>query len=273
MRFTPPTRLRICRFAAPNYPITKLHNYKIECQRGYVLLVLLLFVALLSIGFLAAIRSLDSGQTRPRGGNDSSRGAVLPRHQGLLKKFGRYPTRIEDLESTNNLRFLRRRYKDPLNRDKKTGKRTILNSSTSTTCRCHSMARTARNDCGRGYGHPAGGGARSFKWWPGVFGGNGPSAIAGGPNEPVTKRELTIGGSARQWIPRSASRRRRWHPSAAAALVATGWAIDGRTEAGILVLIQSSGLAILLHILRRALQGWLIWRHQAGRHDRCWGRR
>ena len=31
------------------------------------------------------------------------------------KKFGRYPTKIEDLESANNLRFLRKRYKDPEN--------------------------------------------------------------------------------------------------------------------------------------------------------------
>jgi type II secretory pathway pseudopilin PulG len=34
--------------------------------------------------------------------------------RSYYKKFGRYPTRIEELESTNNLRFLRRRYKDPI---------------------------------------------------------------------------------------------------------------------------------------------------------------
>jgi hypothetical protein len=31
-----------------------------------------------------------------------------------FKAFGRYPTRIEELENTNNQRFLRRRYKDPI---------------------------------------------------------------------------------------------------------------------------------------------------------------
>jgi hypothetical protein len=31
-----------------------------------------------------------------------------------VKKFGRYPTRIEELENSNNLRFLRKRYKDPI---------------------------------------------------------------------------------------------------------------------------------------------------------------
>ena len=30
------------------------------------------------------------------------------------KKFGRYPSRIEELENTNNIRFLRKRYKDPI---------------------------------------------------------------------------------------------------------------------------------------------------------------
>jgi type II secretory pathway pseudopilin PulG len=34
--------------------------------------------------------------------------------RNYYKKFGRYPTRIEELESTNNLRFLRKRYKDPI---------------------------------------------------------------------------------------------------------------------------------------------------------------
>jgi hypothetical protein len=32
----------------------------------------------------------------------------------FVKKFGRYPTRIEELENTNQVRFLRKRYKDPI---------------------------------------------------------------------------------------------------------------------------------------------------------------
>ncbi|HZD30303.1 MAG TPA: hypothetical protein VE779_01450 [Candidatus Angelobacter sp.] len=34
------------------------------------------------------------------------------------KKFGRYPANIEQLENTNQIRFLRKRYKDPLVKDK-----------------------------------------------------------------------------------------------------------------------------------------------------------
>jgi type II secretory pathway pseudopilin PulG len=32
----------------------------------------------------------------------------------FYKKFGRYPSRLEELDNTNNIRFLRRRYKDPM---------------------------------------------------------------------------------------------------------------------------------------------------------------
>jgi hypothetical protein len=41
--------------------------------------------------------------------------------QHFYKKFGRYPSRIEELENTNNFRFLRKRYKDPINHDPQTG--------------------------------------------------------------------------------------------------------------------------------------------------------
>jgi hypothetical protein len=42
--------------------------------------------------------------------------------QHFNTKFGRYPSRVEDLENTNNMRFLRKRYTDPLTRDPVTGK-------------------------------------------------------------------------------------------------------------------------------------------------------
>ena len=106
-----------------NYTITQLQNYKLRRQRGYVLLVLLLFVALLSIGFMAAVRKLDFQMKRDREEEMIHRGVQYSRAiKHFYKKFGRYPTRVEDLESTNNLRFLRKRYKDPMNRDPKTGK-------------------------------------------------------------------------------------------------------------------------------------------------------
>ena len=54
---------------------------------------------------------------RPRRRTTASRHAYMRAIQHFYKKFNRYPTRIEELENTNNLRFLRKRYKDPVNRD------------------------------------------------------------------------------------------------------------------------------------------------------------
>jgi type II secretory pathway pseudopilin PulG len=91
-------------------------------QHGYILLILLLAVALLSIGFLAMIQSIEFQVKRDREEEFIHRGVEYSRAiRRFFKKFGRYPTRIEELEDTNNLRFLRKRYKDPLNRDRKTG--------------------------------------------------------------------------------------------------------------------------------------------------------
>ncbi len=42
--------------------------------------------------------------------------------QHFYKKFGRYPSRVEELENTNNVRFLRKRYTDPMSTDPATGK-------------------------------------------------------------------------------------------------------------------------------------------------------
>jgi len=91
-------------------------------QRGYILLILLLFVALLSIGLTVAVRKIEFQVKRDREEELIHRGVQYSRAvRRYFKKFGRYPTRIEDLESTNNMRFLRNRYKDPMNRDPETG--------------------------------------------------------------------------------------------------------------------------------------------------------
>lgn len=88
-------------------------------DRGYVLLVLLLLIAVLTIGFLEAAK-YDLEYTaqqikREREEELIHRGVQYSRAiRRYFKAFGRYPTRIEDLESTNNIRFLRKRYKDPI---------------------------------------------------------------------------------------------------------------------------------------------------------------
>jgi type II secretory pathway pseudopilin PulG len=84
-------------------------------QRGYVLLVLLLAIALLSIAFLTMIERIDFQIKRDREEELIHRGVEYSRAvRKYVKKFGRYPNNIEALENTNNIRFLRKRYKDPI---------------------------------------------------------------------------------------------------------------------------------------------------------------
>ncbi len=106
---------------SPNYQIT---NYKLQIsQRGYMLITLMLALALIAIGLLTVLPQIGQQIRRDREEEMRHRGTAYMRAiQHFYKKFGRYPTRVEELENTNNLRFLRRRYKDPISRDPATGK-------------------------------------------------------------------------------------------------------------------------------------------------------
>lgn len=85
-------------------------------ERGYVLLALLLTMAMLVIFAAAIMPTIKFQIERDREEELIHRGTQYSRAiRGYYKKFGRYPVKIEDLESTNNMRFLRKRYKDPTN--------------------------------------------------------------------------------------------------------------------------------------------------------------
>ena len=84
-------------------------------QSGYILLLLMLGVTLLAIAAAAIAPTLAFQIRRDREEELIHRGVQYSRAvRRYVKKFGRYPTRLEELEDTNNLRFLRRRYKDPI---------------------------------------------------------------------------------------------------------------------------------------------------------------
>jgi type II secretory pathway pseudopilin PulG len=84
-------------------------------QRGYILLTLMLFVTLLAIASLAMVEKISFQMKRDREEELIHRGVQYSRAvRRFFKKFGRYPTRIEELENSNNVRFLRKRYKDPV---------------------------------------------------------------------------------------------------------------------------------------------------------------
>jgi type II secretory pathway pseudopilin PulG len=85
-------------------------------ERGYVLLALLLTMAMLVIFAAAIMPTIKFQIERDREEELIHRGTQYSRAiRGYYKKFGRYPVKIEDLQSTNNMRFLRKRYKDPTN--------------------------------------------------------------------------------------------------------------------------------------------------------------
>src|SRR5690348_10757586 len=75
----------------------------------------MLMVVLMTIGALAVAPLITQQVKRDRENELIHRGVQYARGvKRYFKKFGRYPTRLEDLENTNNMRFLRRRYKDPI---------------------------------------------------------------------------------------------------------------------------------------------------------------
>ncbi len=84
-------------------------------ERGYILLALLLMVALLSLGLLAEVQNIELQIRRDREEEMIHRGTQYSRAVRLFfVKFKRYPANIQELENTNNIRFLRKRYKDPI---------------------------------------------------------------------------------------------------------------------------------------------------------------
>jgi type II secretory pathway pseudopilin PulG len=84
-------------------------------EDGYILVTLILFVTLLAIAMTAMAPLVKQQVKRDREEELIHRGVQYSRAiKHYVKKFGRYPTRMEDLENTNNVRFLRKRYKDPV---------------------------------------------------------------------------------------------------------------------------------------------------------------
>ena len=84
-------------------------------QRGYALVIILVMVAIVMLTLLAAAPSIATQIRRDREEELIHRGRqyaiAIKRY---YKKFGRYPNSLEELENANRMRFLRRRFKDPM---------------------------------------------------------------------------------------------------------------------------------------------------------------
>lgn len=88
-------------------------------EDGHVLLTLLLIVSLMTIAATAILPTIAFEIKRDREEEMIHRGVQYSRAiRSYYKKFGRYPTSLENLDNTNNLRYLRKHYKDPLNKNR-----------------------------------------------------------------------------------------------------------------------------------------------------------
>src|SRR6202142_1429855 len=96
-------------FKSRNYSINRLP----DSQRGYMLINVMLSLGVAAIALLAVLPDTAQQIKRDQEEEMCHRGTQYMRAiKKFYTKFGRYPTRIEELENTNNLRFLRKRYKD-----------------------------------------------------------------------------------------------------------------------------------------------------------------
>jgi type II secretory pathway pseudopilin PulG len=94
----------------PRKSASPLHS-----EHGYILITLILFVALIAVAAMVLLPAVAFQVKRDREEELIHRGVQYSRAmKHFVKKFGRYPTRIEELENTNQVHFLRRRYKDPI---------------------------------------------------------------------------------------------------------------------------------------------------------------
>jgi len=87
-------------------------------DRGAMLLAVLFMMAMMVIVALAVAPAFIQQAKRDREEEMIHRGTEYERAiKKFYKKFGRYPANLEQLENTNQIRFLRKRYKDPLTKD------------------------------------------------------------------------------------------------------------------------------------------------------------
>jgi len=147
---------------------------KKQRDSGHLLLAILLMVALMVIAATAVAPLMVQQMKRDREEEMIHRGTEYARAiKKYYKKFNQYPTTIEQLENTNNIRFLRKRYKDPLSKD---GKWTMLHYQ--------DVAAIFTRAGGTAPGIPAAALGTQGQQTPGVLGGQAGSTFGRSPYGP-----------------------------------------------------------------------------------------
>jgi len=94
---------------------TKGREGKIDGDAGYVLIAVIFMCVILLIALAIAAPNIARSIQRDKELETIHRGEQYKRAIKLYyQKFGRYPTSIDQLVETNQIRFLRKRYTDPL---------------------------------------------------------------------------------------------------------------------------------------------------------------
>ncbi len=92
-----------------------MYRHSHQSESGYILLAVLFMLVLILVALAVAAPRIASDIQRDREDELIHRGQQYTRAIKLYyKKFGRYPASIDQLENTNNMRFLRKRYVDPM---------------------------------------------------------------------------------------------------------------------------------------------------------------
>ena len=94
---------------------SKPSNRSRRNQEGYVMLTIMFTVSLMTIAATAILLPIAYQMKRDQEVEMIHRGVQYSRAiRAYYKKYSRYPTKLEDLDNTNNFRYLRHHYKDPL---------------------------------------------------------------------------------------------------------------------------------------------------------------
>ncbi|HEY6349007.1 MAG TPA: hypothetical protein VI636_06315 [Candidatus Angelobacter sp.] len=89
-------------------------RYKMRSQAGYILLSIMLLITLMLLTLSIELPRISQQIKREKEEELIHRGNEYKSAiRKFFRKFGRYPLSIDQLENTNNMRFLRKRYKDP----------------------------------------------------------------------------------------------------------------------------------------------------------------
>src|SRR5580692_520110 len=134
-------------------------------QSGYSLLMVVFLVATALIFAAVVTPNLLTEGRRERETETIWRGEQYERAVGLyFRKFGKYPTKVEDLTNqTNGVRFLRQAYTDPMNKEDGSWRFIYVGPSGQLigSLRQTSLLQNALSTAGIGGGVPFGGGLQS----------------------------------------------------------------------------------------------------------------